>query len=452
MSKQTRRIAVIAVSGTLIVAVAWAVRAQIGARRMAAQRAASLVQQSAAEQELVRMHDKARAEPRNKQAQWDLVNFFLKYNMLDKAADQLAFIVRLDHTDLDAKLKLADVCLAANDYHDAEYYYREATKQSPKNSVTWQCLCSPLIKERKYFEAAAAANQAMILDKNDIGSRFLHAVALSNFVMQYQYPLSHKRELNLAQRELSSLAKEMPDNGDLFYQYGRVERALLHRDASIEQLERAHMLSPKNADVSRLLATSYHEIQKDNTALKLLEEAASYQSDDPGVNDLLGRILLGSTDPGSHERALDAFQKALKAAPHDARITEHLGSAYDELNNLPDARLAYERSTQLDPYRSSPFHKLALLYTRIGEPKLAKQAALLAEHVEFNEQQLIRVMHMSATHPEDVNLHLILADRYRDMKLTRQARDEYFLVLKLDPNNKQVPRKFPASADVDMRQ
>ena len=63
-----------------------------------------------------------------------------------------------------------------------------------------------------------------------------------------------------------------------------------------------------------------------------------------------------------------------------------------------------------------------------------------------NEQQLKQIQELSQRHPQDVNLHLILADRYRTMKMYGPSRDEYFAVLRLDPKNKHIPKKFMDTA------
>ena len=92
-------------------------------------------------------------------------------------------------------------------------------------------------------------------------------------------------------------------------------------------------------------------------------------------------------------------------------MLERLGEAYVKANDLQNARVIFERVTQINPNRSFAFQKLALIYTRLGETALSKRAALLSEHTASNEMQFKRIQDLSARHPESVDLHLALADR-----------------------------------------
>jgi tetratricopeptide (TPR) repeat protein len=201
-----------------------------------------------------------------------------------------------------------------------------------------------------------------------------------------------------------------------------------------------------------MLAILYRALNRDDKALKVVQDLNARIPDDPATNDMLGDILVNSNQPGAVAQAVEALKRAAAKAPDDQYILQHLAEAYDKANDLVSARATYERVTQINPNGSIAFHKLALIYTRLGETKLAKQAATLSEHTAFNESQFSRIQDLSSRHPDDTNLHLIIADRLLAMKMYAPARDEYFRVLQLDPGNKRVPKEFLKAASTDIRQ
>ena len=59
----------------------------------------------------------------------------------------------------------------------------------------------------------------------------------------------------------------------------------------------------------------------------------------------------------------------------------------------------------------------------------------MATSMAANENQLHQIQLLSTQYPDDINLHLILADRYMDLKQPGPAKDEYSQALKIDPKN-----------------
>ena len=51
------------------------------------------------------------------------------------------------------------------------------------------------------------------------------------------------------------------------------------------------------------------------------------------------------------------------------------------------------------------------------------------------QHQLQQIQLLSSQHPDSVNLHFLLADRYMDLRMAGPAKDEFTQVLNLDPNN-----------------
>ena len=206
MVNQSRRFSAIVIAGAVLVTAAIIVRKQAPARRSAAINARRAADKAEVEKEMVRLHEAARAAPRDKQKQWDLANFYIKYNILDKAGDQLAIVIHLDHDDMQAQLKLADVSLQATAYATAEFYYRAVAKREPNNVEALQGLAEALTLQRRFFEAMGASSHALELDKTNAKSRLIDASALLNYALQFPDPVSHSEYIDTARIELVPLA------------------------------------------------------------------------------------------------------------------------------------------------------------------------------------------------------------------------------------------------------
>ena len=100
--------------------------------------------------------------------------------------------------------------------------------------------------------------------------------------------------------------------------------------------------------------------------------------------------------------------------------------------------MQFEEALRLNPSSTVPYQQLAAIYTRMGKPEQATHFATTSTGMFYNDNQLKRIHGLAKLHPRSVPLHLILADRYRDLGLNSAARDEYLYVLRLDAANKQA--------------
>jgi len=410
-----------------------------------------LIANDLADSELDLLTAAATANPGDKSKQQALADYLLNTGAMEKAITPLTAILHIDPSDVDSQLKLGGIYLAERRYPEAEAVYRSASTKSA-NPIAMQGLCATLIKERRFFEARQVGDRALAMQPNDKGSKLLHATAELDFALQFSDPRAHQALIHSAIDELNTLTKSLRVSGDIYFQLGRAAQALFHREESLQYLEKAHQMMPDSGDVARALANSYRVMGHDDLALKMLEEFSKKHPESAAANDMLGQLLVSSRQPGALSDAIAAYTRAYKANQKDSNVCEHLGAAFEKAQDLPRARLLYERATQLNPYHAYAFQKLALVYTRLGEPKLARQASDCADKMAFNEQQLKTILELSSKHPSDVNLHLIIAERYRDMKQVVAAREEYLLVLQQDPGNKRVPKEIVTGAAGSDRQ
>lgn len=443
---QQKRVYWILALGVMAVAGAWTVRHQVQQRRRIHSAPAQVPDQQAAEQELVRLRQAIVTAPKDTAARWALIEFYNRYGLLDKAGEQIVMLLKLDPKDKRAHLALANALFAKRRFVLAEASYRDVIDMDPKSLEGWQGLAAALIKERRYLEANAVGQYALALNPKDPNSHLLLATSALEYADQFPDPAAHAGELEFARKELEVLKKVLPDNADIYFALGRCYRGLHNAPAAISNLEVAHRIQPDRQDIGQLLAIGYRANNDRPAALKVLEELTARPQAAAPTYDLLGQIYQVGTQADASQKALQAFKKAVELMPKSASFQQDLGSAYYRTGDMQAARSTLENVTRLAPQRSYAFQQLSLIYTRLGQPKLASVAARIARELTFNEQQLTQIQELAKKHPESVNLHLILAKRYNDLNMQGPSRDEYITILRLDPKNPGVPPEIRRAA------
>jgi len=443
---QQKRVYWILALGIVAVVGAWAVRRQLQQRRRILTPPTQAQTQQATQQEIARLRKAVADKPTDPAARWALIEFYNRYGLIDPAGEQIVALLKLDPKDKKAHLALANALFAKRRYLLAEASYRDVIAMDSNSLEAWQGLSACMIREHRYLEANMIGQVALKLAPKDPSTHLLLATSALEYADQFPDPAAHAGELEFARKELEFLKNVLPDNAEIYFNLGRAYRGLHNAPAAISNLEVAHKILPDRQDIGQLLAIAYRATNNRPAAQKVLEELTALPGASGPVYDLLGQIYQVGSQPDSAKKALEAFKKAVEKAPKVAAFQEDLGSAYYRVGNMEAARATFEKVTLLDPQRPYAFQQLALIYTRLDQTKMAARAAEIAKDTAFNEQQLTQIEELAKKHPESVGLHLILAKRYHDLHMEGPSRDEYLLILKLDPKNPNIPADIRRAA------
>lgn len=383
------------------------------------------------------------AHPAALAPRWNLAAFYGNTGQTDKAAAQIDAIDRLHPKDVSSRLALGNTRMLLRQYDRAEQDYRRVLVKNPRQVTASQGLAAALYHQRRYFEAMQAARHAVNLAPKDAGGHLILASAALQYALQFPKASSHANELTLAQSEYRALLHTFPNNGDIFYHLGQAAVGLQQANEAVKNFQKALQLAPR-AEIYRDAAKAYVQMGNHPTAQKVAEEGLARFPDDALLHDLRGEMLQTSAAPDADTQALAEFQKAARLQPGNAAYQSDLGTASLRTGNLPAAQAAFETAARLKPERVANYEQLAAIYTRQGDPKRASEAAQSAKAMLFNNQQLQQIQSLLVVHPDSVPLHLIMADRFRDLHLPNPARDEYLLVLRLDPQNARAKQGLAA--------
>lgn len=438
MNKPQIRFLLLLCTGIVLICGAFGVQRYQNIRLQHAKEMAGQAKLLAAKQQLSELRSAVAAAPNDPRPHRALLQYYKDYGLTAKIAEEAAALSRLTPQDADARMQLADLSLAAKKYIVAEASYRAVTKLAPTRLQAWQGLAAALYFQKRYLEGMSAADHAMKLKPDDANSDLILASCALYYALEFPDPLTHGSELTFARKELEGLTKVFPQNSEIYFLIGRACIPLHDRAGAIGNLRRAVELAPNNQDAWRMLIIAYRASDDRVNALKVAREAIVRYPDTAAFNDLLGQILQASGEPGADKQALELFKKAVRAYPDKSLYLDDLGTAFMKAKQNKEALSVFGHEAHVDPNNPYVFQQLAAIYTRLGDKKRAMAAAHAATQLTANEQQLKRLEEIVKHHPEAVPVHLILADRYRDMGRLSLARDEFYAILQLDPNNRHA--------------
>ena len=340
--------------------------------------------------------------------------------------------------DPHARLALGNTYLALARLPEAEAEFRHLTERSPRSAPGWAGLATALYHQGRFFEATQAAWKAVRLDRREPNYRYILATASLEFARQFPDPLVRPQSLRVAQIQLMNLLGVWPDKGDLYYRLGLTMMASRDGKSAVRYLRRARELMPGRVDIWRQLVRAHMRLGERDAALAAAEEGLRNHPRDPALNDLLGQLVQTRPEPDANERALRAFRTAVEQEPDNPVFHQRLGMALLRANRLEEARRSFETSVRLNPNRPFPHQQLAAIYTRLGETERASAAARMAMQMSANDEQIRRLEALLKRFPDDPELNLALGDGYRHVGNRGAARDQYLIVLRLDPRNSRA--------------
>jgi protein O-GlcNAc transferase len=125
---------------------------------------------------------------------------------------------------------------------------------------------------------------------------------------------------------------------------------------------------------------------------------------------------------GNIEKAIEAFQQAVKLEPADSKIYSILGIAYGLLQDYDKAREAYEKAIALNPNNADVLNNLAALTHYAGIPKAA---AFLFESV-------------LASDPMYIEPYLNISRMFMELNLFPVAESYIRKILDIEPGNAEA--------------
>jgi tetratricopeptide (TPR) repeat protein len=204
------------------------------------------------------------------------------------------------------------------------------------------------------------------------------------------------------------LTRWYPGDEDVLYQTAELYSQLSRK--SVNDLLHDH---PDSYRIHQLAGEALDSQNNDKQALIEYRKALEVNPRAPHTHYRIGEILLRNKQaPGGEAEALKQFQQEIAVNPGDTASEYAVAEILRGRNELPSARLHFERALQLNP---------SFVEAHIG---LAKLSA--SEHNP--EQALAHAQRAVELSPQDAAAHYALMVIYRDLGKIEDAKRELALV------------------------
>jgi len=204
----------------------------------------------------------------------------------------------------------------------------------------------------------------------------------------------------------------------------------LHRNGQLAQAEAYYRqilaAQPENADILHLLGVLCYQTERNDEAIRLIDNAIVLEPRNP---DYLNNLGLALRAAGQTERAITCYQRALQIAPKDFDLQTNLGNAYQALDRHEEAAGCYRRILRANPrdteIRSALCYALQALGNQCHQAGRYLQAeACYQEAVQFA--------------PDDAALYYNLGNAQRELGKPAEAAVSYRQALKLAPGDADI--------------
>jgi superkiller protein 3 len=254
---------------------------------------------------------------------------------LKKAIEHLSKAARIDNSNLEYNLKLAEL-LESQNKMKAFRIYSDMIDYYPDNPDLYYR------RARFMLNFGVGSQSVLIFNMEDIISDLRKAIGLNP---------NHAGAHRL-------LGRVLDREGDI--------------QGAIEEYEKALMLDPKDVEAMTYLAGRYSEMNRIEEAMQLYERALEIDPDNLDVVKDYAFLVLANDErrlPKAHKLLEHAFQ----VAPNDPLVVMNYGYSFYLMGNPRTAIQYYLKALELDPSSVLTRYNLALAYEAVEEMEKAGQ-------------------------------------------------------------------------------
>jgi tetratricopeptide (TPR) repeat protein len=230
-------------------------------------------------------------EPSSKETLYLLGFSYIQENEPDAALALLRARLRENPHWAEGYEVAGTLMLMASRYDVSEAFFRQAISQDPQPASAWQGLGDALLVQSKCDQALDAFGSAL---------------------------------------------ERSPQSADLYMRIAQVHDRRGEWNKAEEEYQKVLMVEPDNAVAKNNLAWDYAEHAGNmSLALRLAQEAANTDPDDPEIFDTLGWVYLRMNTP---ESAVRVLKESVAKGPKNAEYRYHLAIAYVKIGDKAEAK------------------------------------------------------------------------------------------------------------------
>jgi len=276
-----------------------------------------------------------------------------------------------------------------------EVLLKEIKEVDENNEDAWYLLGYIYAREKRYSEMMDAFNKALELEPKfakegikvggDSGTQFhsKHGVntilrvcwanAFNSGVQSFNEAVNATGDsatmanYDEAIHNFSMAAKMQPDSMMAYRNWAAALMNSGRTEESVEPLEKALEINPKDVDVAILLSQVYMNTQQDSLALPVLENLwADEATRSADVADMLSRVYLRT---GNSDKAKEIYIKAIEDNPENFHFRYNYGTVLLEAQEYDEAIKQFEAAYAIDSTSTDLNYNLGAAYLNRGVSK-----------------------------------------------------------------------------------
>jgi tetratricopeptide (TPR) repeat protein len=323
------------------------------------------------------------------------------------ARNHLEKVVKINPSDVQGYLLLADIYSHQRDYSEAVRAYRRVTELDPSRAEAFYGMGTILYKQTQYKDAAAALEKAIELgyaDKAvqfDLGSAYEAIPDFAKAAAAYE----------------KYIASGAPEAWNAYLRLGICRTKVDEYDAAIAALLEAQKAQPRDTKVGEALAEAYTKAGRLDEADAVYNSLAGYNPTE--AKGYYTRAYQMYDTAGMFDKAVGPLQKIIELDPNNETNYYYLGMAYFRAEQYDGAVTAFQKAAELKPDFEHAWYQIGSSY--FSAKKYREAAAAYKKYVEIK--------------PDDPTGWLNIGVAYNQAKDYEAALEPLKKCLELKPDN-----------------
>jgi tetratricopeptide (TPR) repeat protein len=302
-------------------------------------------------------------------------------------------------TDTISRMILALAYERTAKFVEAEKMYRGILKSEPNSRPALEAIARVLLRMQRYRDAADTYEKLILVNPGK--SRAYYRALLEIVTVMGE----QEKAVEIIRR----MTDASPTNAAVFIEAGKAYFSLDKPEEAVEAFKQAVRLKNDEPEYRILLADALERMQKNDDALKILEETVYLTKDFKKRSLTIGRIYQILEQQGKLEEELEKLRHLLDNNPYDGQtriflaellscnmefaeaidlvartlemkkddviLREMLARLYEEMEDPKAAAVEYEKTLELpDADKNRLFEKLGRAYLSAGEKEKASSA------------------------------------------------------------------------------
>lgn len=249
---------------------------------------------------------------------------------------------------------LGSIAFKKEDYHKAEWHFRESLRINPRNINAINNLGGCLYKQQRYSESLL-----LFLKSYSLNPRSGIAYNIANCYLKLGQFEKAVEYFEIAIEKEPTLVDAHKMLGIVLFQRGDYQAAVDHFSFFI-------LHKPENSMILQKMGSAYEHLQEFEKARQFYQKARIVDPDDPVILKHLGTLSMRTNQ---FEQAQSFFEEVLAINPRDAQTLTNLGSALLAQKQLPSAQQKFEEALVIQPDLVEAVFNLGLIAVEEGDEK-----------------------------------------------------------------------------------